>query len=1137
MNLATITRQLPFLDYGAAQVAHSQLTPAAILSKSVWSSPIGFPGLPQYWTAALPTPWTFPFPTSLFSIADINSVLYGHMRRTDDPTKGIAISALQMGLSTLSPFSMLGTSHSRSQEAICRIRQPEYEPADLPSGLSVHRADILGVPQFGVFAKGALSKGIRFGPFRGKIVQTSEIKSNDDCLGMWEVFDDGKLSHYLDGKTQNGVASWMSLVQCARHPGEQNMEVVQHDGEIYYQTTRDIDAGTELLVWYGTDYDRYHGIPTSLKSDKPPDSQQKHQEEAGEGQGFSCERCGKMFTYKYYLDKHLKFTRCVDLGNRGYPCPICERSFEKRDRLRIHILHVHEKYKPHVCAACGKAFSQSSSLNKHIRVHTGVRPYRCVHCAKTFTASSILRTHIRQHSGEKPFKCKFCGKSFASHAAHDSHVRRTHSSAWNNIMADQHPYRHDPDSEGEEEEEEQVVFAMTKGKAIPPVNERVLPEQETTYYLGAHRHNQDVEAHQCGLLCLHFPSLSRYATLSTFIIVLTVLCCFQGMFYAFWISIITSIEKQYELSSAEIGLITALGEIGKIVCLLGLSFCGELAHRPRWIAISSLALTLSYIFILIPDLFAPDSSWKDLTANEVCHHPPTPANASTVSSISAKCLVFEQRTGWRVAGMTIFAIAHFVSGCASAIPIMYGVAMIQDHFVRKDSSLYLGVHFVGRVLGPVLGFLLGTLCTATIASSPAGVINFGDQDPRWLNIRAWHVTTGILVIALLNIGAAFPMLLFPPEFTIVDPESKPPKGCVAVHNLSANPVGYRKPLSLRMVKEDVKKLVFNQMFMTRVATVVINVFVLSGFYVFLPKYLEAQFYAQPNVANIATAIAVLLPTGCGIIVGCFLYRYCDFKPKHSTLITMLTSLLFFVGFLVLIAFRCDSRQMAGMRTSDGVIDINQPCNSQCSCDDPVFSPVCDVTSGLNYYSACRAGCGPAPATNSSHAEAVSCHCAAGTTLERLPKGFCRILCNKLWPFVFLLFLILFSCSVPTVGSVMLIYRTVPTDLMLMAHIFMATCVAALALFPSPLVFGGIIDSSCLLWSAQGCSDSGACLDHDNNALAFRVSGTISGMKVLAVLIEIYMFWKSRQLEFDEIEPAIMWSPDAVRLAFTETVGR
>lgn len=57
----------------------------------------------------------------------------------------------------------------------------------------------------------------------------------------------------------------MKFINCAVSENEQNMSVVQRGSEIFYEATTDIYRGTELLVWYGTSYELYLGLPTRLK--------------------------------------------------------------------------------------------------------------------------------------------------------------------------------------------------------------------------------------------------------------------------------------------------------------------------------------------------------------------------------------------------------------------------------------------------------------------------------------------------------------------------------------------------------------------------------------------------------------------------------------------------------------------------------------------------------------------------------------------------------------------------------------------------------------------------------------------------------------------------------------------------------
>lgn len=65
------------------------------------------------------------------------------------------------------------------------------------------------------------------------------------------------------------------------------------------------------------------------------------------------------------------------------------------------------------CEHCGKIFTHRGDLNKHLRSHTGEQPYQCPVCQRKFTHTSNLARHVRVHSGDKPFHCDRCNRDFS----------------------------------------------------------------------------------------------------------------------------------------------------------------------------------------------------------------------------------------------------------------------------------------------------------------------------------------------------------------------------------------------------------------------------------------------------------------------------------------------------------------------------------------------------------------------------------------------------------------------------------------------------------------------------------------------------------------------------------------------------
>ena len=181
----------------------------------------------------------------------------------------------------------------------------------------------------------------------------------------------------------------------------------------------------------------------------------KHKKsEHGPVKSFKCELCDKEFKYKETMHRHKKekhenhFEGKCDICNeifpnlrqhlksshesliKNLPCPSCDKLFDKRSHLKLHIKGVHEKERVYSveCNTCGKTFANRSSMENHNLVfHTNIRPFKCDFCDKGYILEKHLARHIRHfHENVKQFACDLCEKSYFTDNSLKYHFKKIH---------------------------------------------------------------------------------------------------------------------------------------------------------------------------------------------------------------------------------------------------------------------------------------------------------------------------------------------------------------------------------------------------------------------------------------------------------------------------------------------------------------------------------------------------------------------------------------------------------------------------------------------------------------------------------------------------------------------------------------
>ncbi|KAJ1532353.1 hypothetical protein ONE63_000956 [Megalurothrips usitatus] len=667
------------------------------------------------------------------------------------------------------------------------------------------------------------------------------------------------------------------------------------------------------------------------------------------------------------------------------------------------------------------------------------------------------------------------------------------------------------------------------------------------------------ETLDCGILSCRPQILQQFATIKVFVFLLSFLVTLQQALSSGYInSVITTIEKRFEIPSSLSGLIASSYEIGNVITVIFVSYLGSRRHIPVWIAIGAVIMGIGSLIFMVPHFIAEphgSSSLSNLSNDNICRGVSIREQDMGLGRLSTglsspplsphnnlrgdNCI---QGTPSTAGPVLLFVVAQLLLGCGGSPLFTLGTTYIDDHVRPESASLYIGCMYSMAAFGPVLGFLLGAyLLSFHMDSFSSLPVTIDPGDHRWVGMW-WG---GFLLCGLLLILVAIPFFSFPKTLTrekekirlveksLPHTESKPkpqkPLGDGPPNGSPENgDSGYGK--DIKDIPRSMWRLVTNPVYVVTCLGACMELVIVSGFVVFLPKYLETQFSLGKSQASIFTG-SIAIPGACiGIFFGGCLLKRLELRPKGAVQFVLISNTICLACYGLLFFLGCDNVKMAGTtipyfnnsHEAPFTVNLTAACNFGCECRLNDVEPVCG-NNGLTYFSPCHAGC----TAFSSRSNYTNCACIHGnmtlppgaasggdfaevTVVPVATAGPCSSPCKTIFPFLILLFFMTFVVAVTQMPLLMIVLRSVNEEERSFALGMQFVIFRLFGYIPAPILFGNLIDSTCLLWK-QTCGEKGGrCLLYDIEQFRYKYVGLCAGIKILALVLFSLDWWLVRR---------------------------
>lgn len=635
---------------------------------------------------------------------------------------------------------------------------------------------------------------------------------------------------------------------------------------------------------------------------------------------------------------------------------------------------------------------------------------------------------------------------------------------------------------------------------------------------------------------VHCTYLERCLTIKCFAFFCCVFAVVSGALVTGYVSsVITTIEKRFEIGSSASGFIVASVEFGTLGAAIFISYFGGRRRIPAWIGFGACVQGIGAMVFVLPHLLAQTYTitgglgGNSTLGDNVCTLGPQRAKKMYPGQIC------DLRGGFGNGPyVMILVLAQTMVGIGGSPLFTLGTTYIDDHVTRESAPIFIAFLYATGALGPVLGFGLGALMLQFYVDTftfDNRILNLTPADSDW--VGAWW--GGFIICGVLLLLTSIPFFGFP-KVLVREKQKLREKaaGLVDSKVVEDDPLGRTGPrnygTSIKELPRSLWRLLSNPIYLITSLGICCEISIVSGFILFLPKYLETQFGLSKSFANLLTGGIGIPGAVVGILVGGYLLKRFQLGAKGAVQLTLILNLSASTGFGLLLFLGCDNVKMAGATTPYFNSSVQQlsrpdlaaPCNVHCGCSANEMEVVCGVN-GLTYFSPCHAGCVSVHAVDGSRRQNyTNCACIRAdlgvqqaeltSQAPMATNGRCRSTCDSLLPFMLLLFLMTFLVAGTQMPLLMTTLRSVQMEERAFALGVQFVLLRVFAYIPAPILFGTIIDTTCILWE-KVCGGHGACLLYDVVLFRYKYVGNCAGMKLVGALFfgVVWLFIKRDEL--------------------------